>query len=68
MKSNTATAEKYVNGEVPLPPTFSTGYRKDLDIAREMVRRRRNQAIGERQPATTPEDRPTGPVSRLVPV
>ncbi len=53
MMKNRQEIEGYVTGDVPLPATFSTGYKRDLDTAREMVRVRRGA-----EPATVETDRP----------
>jgi len=38
----TPRIDEPVNNETPFPATFTTGYRKDLAVAREIIRKRRS--------------------------
>ena len=42
MSKNKEEAREYVNGKAPLRCCFTTGYQRDLEVAREMVRLRRD--------------------------
>jgi hypothetical protein len=42
MKNRKQTAEGFVNGSVSLPAGFTTGYARDLEVAREMIRLQRD--------------------------
>ena len=46
MKWNREFADAYLDGEVALPGTFTTGFRRDLHLAREIIRRRTNGRKG----------------------
>jgi ABC-type phosphonate transport system ATPase subunit len=41
MTDKTYSAEDYLNGNADLPADFDTGYRHHLEVAREIVRRRK---------------------------
>lgn len=54
MKS--ARIDAYIRGDSKLPAAFTTGYQRDLEVARDIVRRRRGQHIetaAPRQQETT---------------
>ena len=46
MKTRKPTIEDYLKGDAPLPPTFCTGFKRDLEIAREIAKLRRETAGG----------------------
>ena len=55
---NRQTIESYMKGDLRLPATFSTGFKRDLDVAREIIRARRG--VGPETPAADqPRSDPT---------
>jgi hypothetical protein len=62
MKIRTASGEQAANGDVPVSPTFTTGYKKDLDVARRVIRQRRDGAVNEPRPERGPAPAPKGRV------
>ncbi len=46
-KTKSPTLKDYLSGAVPLPDTFSTGFKRDLETARELIRLRREAIRAE---------------------
>jgi len=53
MTSKKTDARKYVAGDAQLPATFTTGFRRDLEVAREMVKLRQQEAAAQETPAVS---------------
>ncbi len=62
MKIRTVSNEQAANGDVPVSPTFTTGYKQDLDVARRVIRQRREGAAIEPRPNRGPRPASTGRV------
>ena len=52
MKRNREFVDAFLDGDVALPGSFTTGFRRDLQLAREIIQRRGNRRIhpGDRLP------------------
>ncbi|MDJ0709464.1 MAG: hypothetical protein QNJ14_03690 [Woeseiaceae bacterium] len=61
MMSGKNFVEAYLDGDASLAETFTTGFRRDMHLAREIIRRRRNdrRTAGDRL-----SNRPPGIVDR----
>ncbi len=46
MKTKEFDVDAYLAGEIALPGNFDTGFRRDLDLAREIVRERHTARSG----------------------
>ena len=55
MTSKKTDAKRYVDGDAPLPATFTTGFKRDLEVAREMVKLRQQDT--ETRATGSPDDR-----------
>jgi hypothetical protein len=62
MKIRTASNEQATNGDVPVSATFTTGYKQDLEVARRVIRQRRDGAVSEPRPDRGPAPAPIGRV------
>ena len=43
MKGKIFDVDAYLAGKISLPATFTTGFKRDLHLAREIIRRRRDR-------------------------
>ena len=44
MNIRTRGSKQYVDGDVFVGPTFTTGYQRDLEVARRLIRQRKGDA------------------------